>query len=368
MAEQTRGRLRMVVLGLVLALAGAEIALRVYHRWAAGTPLLSFLPGTRRRMFPLDPFLVFGPRVDWQLEGKTHPETAYWNAQGFRTRETIGPKPPGEIRIVALGGSTTEDVWNDEGTHWPLAAERELHARGRTDVRIYNAAMSAFTSAHSLVQLELDVLPYAPDVVLLMQNLNDLFVVYAAANAGRPLDGAYHVWYGTKHMTGALDDSDVVPLRVVDFVRERIRRLSRPPPRPPLERYDLEGGVRIFRRNLESFAAVARAHGVLPIFVTTPIARSPRRFEDEDLLARKGLMNPYPPHARFLADVDRYNDVVRETGAALGVPVVDAARGVPPDDALFVDIAHTSTEGVRAVGAAVASELLLILPPPSPGP
>jgi len=367
-SDESRAKLKVVALGIALALGGAEIALRLHHRLAAGTPFFSVFPGYRQRSFPLDPFLAFGPRVDWQIEGKQHPETAYFNAQGFRTHETLGARPPGELRIVALGGSTTEDVWNDAGIHWPLIAEQELHARGRTDVRIYNAAMSAYTSAHNLVQLELDVLPYEPNVVLLMQNINDLIVVYAAGALGHPVDGSYHIRYGRKDRTGVTDDSDVVLLRSVDFVRSRLERLrASPPPPPPLERYDLEAGARLFRRNLESFAAVARVHGVLPVFVTEPIARAQEPSEAGDAAERRDPLDRYPPHERFLADFDRYNDVVRETGAALGVAVIDAARRVPADAALFMDTIHTTTAGVRAVGAVVAEDLLPVLPPPPVG-
>jgi len=367
-SDEAGAKRKVVALGIVLVLVGAEIALRLHHRQVAGTPFFSVFPGYRQRTFPLDPFLAFGPRVDWQLGGKEHPESAYWNAQGFRTRETLGPRPPGELRIVALGGSSTEDVWNEAGIHWPLVAEQELHARGRADVRIYNAAMSAFTSAHSLVQLELDVLPYAPNVVLLMQCLNDLVVVYAAGALDRPIDGSYHVRYGRKDRTGVIDDSDVVLWRSFDFVRSRLERLRASPPSPPLERYDLEAGARLFRRNLESFAAVARVHGVLPVFVTEPVARTPAPTGAAEEPASRGPLDRYPPHPRFLADLERYNDVVRETGAALGVPVIDAARRVPPDPAFFLHGVHTTTAGARAVGAVVAADLIPILPPqPSPG-
>lgn len=358
------GKVVSLAIGLVASLFLAEVSLRVYQRIVAGVPLFAFLPAYHERTFQLSPFLVFGPRIGWQIPGKTHPETAYFNAQGFRTRERLGPKPPGELRVIALGGSTTEDVWNDAGLHWPLVAERALHAAGRRDVRIYNGAMSAYTTAHSLVRLSLDVLQYRPDVILVMHNINDLLVVYGAGAQGRPVDASYLVKYGRKSLTSVLDESDVVLSRLWVFARERLRRLAPARPPPPLEDYDLESGRTLFERNLRSLVAVARAHGAEVVFVTMPLARSPLRFDETAALARGGVLDRMPSHDRFLADFDAYNESVRRTGAELGAPVIDAARLVPPDDPLFADLVHTTSAGVQVMGEAVGSRLLEILPPP----
>lgn len=368
MAAQRRTQVAALAIGLLMAFLAAEVGLRAYQRIAAGVPFFAFLPAYHERTFPLSPFLVFGPRTDWQIPNKTQPETAYFNAQGFRTRKTLGPKPTGELRIIALGGSTTEDVWNDAGIHWPLVVERELHRAGRGDVRIYNGAMSAYTTAHSLVRLSLDALQYQPDLVLVMHNINDLLVVYGAGAQEQPIDASYRIKYGRKSLTGTLDESDVVLSRLLVFLRERLERLREAGQPPALERYDLEAGRSIFERNLRSLVAVARAHGAEVVLVTMPLARSPLRFGETAALARGGVLDRMPPHARFLADFDAYNESVRRVGAALGVPVIDAARLVPSDDRLFADLVHTTSEGVEVMGRAVAPKLLAVLPPPKEQP
>lgn len=369
MTSERRGSLAagFAALAVALVVTGllAETALRLYHRWAAGVPFFSLLPGWRERAFPLDPFLAFGPRVDWQIPGKEHPESAYFNAQGFRTQETLGPPAPGEVRVVALGGSTTEDVWNEAGRHWPLAVEERLHAAGRDDVRVYNGAMSAYTSAHSLVRFATDVVQYQPDLLLVMHNVNDLLVVYRAGMLGVPMDSSYHVKYGQKSLTGQLDEDDVVLCRLCALVRERLARLAPPEPRVELGEYDLRTGLALFERNLRSLVAVARAHGTEVVLVTMPLSRSRERFDDTAALAAAGLLEAFPSHERFLADFDAYNDAIRRVGAELGVPVIDAAALVPQDDALFADIVHTTSAGVEAMGDAVAPELLRLLPPPA---
>ena len=123
-------------LALLITFVACEVTLRVYQRLARGVPLTTFLPYYRETRFQLSPFLVFGPRIDWQIPDKRRPELAYFNEQGIRVQGEVGPKFPGEFNIFAQGGSTTEDVWNGAGIHWPLVLECELRAAGHEGVRV----------------------------------------------------------------------------------------------------------------------------------------------------------------------------------------------------------------------------------------
>jgi lysophospholipase L1-like esterase len=360
--KESAKNLTALALGLVLALVVSEVGLRTYQALVRGIPFFSLLPGYHpSARFPLSPFLVFGPRVNEQLEDKQHPETSYFNHQGFRTRDTLGPKPAGQYRIIALGGSTTVDRSNEEGIHWPLVVEQRLHAAGRTDVRVYNAAMSAYSSAHSLVRLEFDILPYQPDLILVMDNINDLSVNYYAWHAGVPVDPNYQVKYGRRESTGVITGDDIVLWRVGHSVWVRVRDLMRRPPAPPATDYAIDRGRAFFTRNLRNIVALARANGVAVMLVTTPMCDDPAVYEQ----TRRDGGEPtlYPPFERFRADFESYNEAVREVGAELRVPVLDARRAVPGDRAYFLDVVHHTSAGVRAVGEAVAAQLLPLLAP-----
>jgi len=173
------GKWRTVVswtVALLVTFLACEVTLRAYQRIARGLPMTTLLPLKQENLFPLSPFLVFGPRIDWQIPDRTRPELARFNAQGIRMQGELGAKQTGEYRIFALGGSTTENIWNELGIHWPLVLECELRASGHEGVRVYNTAMSAYTTAHSLVRLQFDVMDYEPDMVIVMHNINDLSV------------------------------------------------------------------------------------------------------------------------------------------------------------------------------------------------
>jgi len=360
--KDTTKNLLALLLGLTVAFGTAEVALRAYQAVARGVPFFSLLPGYQHSTrFPLSPFLVFGPRLNEQLEGKRNPATAYFNHQGFRTRDTLGPRPPGQVRVIAVGGSTTVDRSNEEGIHWPLVTEQRLHEAGRADVRVYNAAMSAYSSAHSLVRFEFDLLRYQPDVLLVLHNINDLSVNYFAWHAGATADPNYLAKYGRPDLTGVVTEDDIVVSRVWHSIRGRLRDMVRRRAPPPAD-YTIDSGRAYFKRNLRNLVAVARANGVAVALATMPLCDDSAMFEQTRRAG--GDAAYFPGYSRFRADFDSYNEAIRETGRETGVPVIDLRRAVPGEPALFLDVVHHSTAGVRAVGDAAARDLLPLLPPP----
>lgn len=353
-------RRTLIVSSIVLATAAtllvAELGLRIFQRVAHGTPMASFLPSYKETRFQMSPFLVFGPRMDWQIPNKTYPAYAYFNAQGFRTADPVGKKAKGEYRIVTLGGSTTEDLWNEAGIHWPLVLELELRRQGHGAVRVLNTGMSAYTSAHSLVRYQFDVVEHEPDMIIVMHNINDLLVNYAAARATKAVDPHYKVPYGTKPYTGEISDDDIVLSRVVHSVTSRLKHWRDNASRQSIPDADISGGRAYFKRNLVHLVSLARSNGTAPVLLTMPIAKSRRVF---DGTARQD--RPFPRHERFLDDFASYNEAIREVGREHGATVIDMEALLGSDEAHFVDVVHYSTGGSIAFGTALAARLSALI-------
>ena len=359
----TGGQKNLIALGmgLCMSFAAGEGALRLYQWRVNHIPFFSIQPDYRpRARFRLSPFLVFGPRVDQRVELRRSRDS-YFSAQGFRTHELLGPKPPGVVRVFALGGSTTEDLDNDECLHWPRVAQQLVNRAGRPDVRIYNGGMAGYTTAHTLVRFEMDVLQYEPDVVLIMHDVNDLSVVYHAWRRGRPVDANYLVQFGAATYTD--DGGEIVLSRLLHSLRARLAEWTAARSPEPAGPYDLAGGRAIFERNLRSVVFVARGHGVMPVLLTMPACESESVYVHT--LGQHGFDPLVWPREfrRFLLDFDAYNETIRKVGRDLGVPVIDLRREVPGTPANFVDAVHHSAQGVRAIGEVVARGLLALLPP-----
>lgn len=342
----------------------AEVALRIVQRLTRGTPILSMLPGAQLKAFRRSPFLVFGPRVHDTLPGSGDPAWRTFNERGLRFPFRTPDRATGELRILVLGGSTSEDAQNALGIHWPLGLECLQRARGRTDLRVLNGGMSAFSTAHSLVQYQLDLADTRPDFVFVLHNINDLIVQYHALAQGKALDPTYLVRYGRKRFTGVVDDHDIVYSRVAHSLSARIRPESKGVPYTEWQ-YDLSEAERLFRRNLRSLVLAIRHSGATPVLLTMPRSSNPG-FVDAARQVRGDVgLTHFPEMERFLSDFARFNEIVREVAGQDGALLADVAAAYPDSVAYFADMVHYNTEGVRRFARIIDSLSTPFLPPSS---
>jgi hypothetical protein len=149
--------------------------------------------------------------VGYSLVGNQ--KSNYWriNQQGFRDDDPVPlEKPKNEIRIFLLGGSTAFGQWN-ASNQATLASKLEARLNERVaqqrrspekyrpttlpfykpdlekalalpiqlrdgQYRVINAAVPGYTSGNELAQLALQILPYSPDAILVLDGYTDLML------------------------------------------------------------------------------------------------------------------------------------------------------------------------------------------------
>lgn len=95
------------------------------------------------------------------------------NAQGFRNDHDFEyPKPPGRIRVVAIGDSHTQGHEAHQDYTYAAIIERYLRARG-VDAEVLNTGVSGFSTAEAYLLLQHELLRYQPDYVVLGFFAND---------------------------------------------------------------------------------------------------------------------------------------------------------------------------------------------------
>ncbi len=326
-------------------------------------------------------FLGYIPAPGFERGGNRH------NEWGFRGQPFPREKPLGEFRIFCLGGSTTYTSFvQDSDLSYPSLLEDELRQRGYSGIRVINAGVEGWTSHESLINFQLRILDFSPDLIVVYHAVNDLSArivwppeAYRGDNSGAVRDSS-----GWNSEPAALDRS--VALRIV-----RIRLGYRS---SPLSVANAFGGMAptshfwhfaslvaqdrypddffeehplpvileqnpptFFERNLENLLVSAQHHGVAAVLST---------------LAAAGE-HQFPPVKRpsnqvdYAAALRQHNDVVRAVGEKLGVPVFDFAREFPRREELFQDPIHVSEAGARAKAEYFARYLAEsgLLPPPS---
>ena len=166
--------LLLLLLGLLASLAVPEIAVRVLD--VSPRPLAPLELKSYR--LSDDPVLRYeyrpGLRADEAHFDALH-EGFTTNSLGFRDVEFPLAKPAGELRILALGDSTTAGNGVPELQHtWPKHLERRFAEAGRPELRVLNLGVGGYQPLQEARLLELRGLALEPDLVLVLVSLNDL--------------------------------------------------------------------------------------------------------------------------------------------------------------------------------------------------
>ena len=248
-------------------------------------------------------------------------------------------KPNGAVRIIAVGGSTTRNAraFRSAGIDYAQELERFLWARfPNIDFEVLNAGGDAFSSAHSLVNIQFRLIDYRPDIILLMHNINDLSVSYFGdANSDyankyllphyvNPTLQAGLSFDGFLHQSRLLTGSGL--FRFLE--KNRLQITSQ-----------IDDGAAYFRRNLIHIHQIARSNGSEVVFLSQPNAM---KFE-----------NPVEDE-----NFRRFNDIVRNVSLSVDAPFVDMFANMGQDPDLFLsDNLHYTPEGVRKFARMLGEEL-----------
>jgi len=160
-------RYRNFVLSLTLAAAavavaagGMELFLRATH--FAGARVAWTQPDDRIGW-------RFTPgREYWHFKENDHPISGRINSLGWRDVERSREKQVGVFRVAVIGDSFVEAFQVELDSTFCRIAERELSRRLRRPVEVMNFGRSGTTTTEQLLLLESDVLPCAPDLVVLL--------------------------------------------------------------------------------------------------------------------------------------------------------------------------------------------------------
>ena len=219
-----------------------------------------------------------------------------------------GHYPDPELKVVFLGGSTTECLYVDEDKRFPVLVKQALSKQLNIKVNVYNGGVSANESKHSLNILMNKVLPMKPNVVVLMHNINDLVVLRA---------------FGTYGYENSLKSH-------VQTSKNVFTRYEFPPTQHEGTEEDI---IKDFSANLKTFIAITKIRDITPVLMTQA-----NRIKDDPLY-------------------HRLNERIRQIGKEEGVPVIDLAASIPPEPGFLYDSYHYTEDGAKLAAQTIAPVL-----------
>jgi lysophospholipase L1-like esterase len=144
-------------------------------------------------LFALDRFVAwtdlgyraarYRPNEDRRLVRDEFDVRVVTNRQGIREARLPGPKPPGVLRIVALGDSFTQGYGVEEAEAYPRLLEQRLTAGG-TPTEVVNLGVPGTSPRDYVAHLADPGLAYEPDLVLVSVMANDVQDVWIQRRFG----------------------------------------------------------------------------------------------------------------------------------------------------------------------------------------
>jgi lysophospholipase L1-like esterase len=365
----------VVAISLLAAIAVSELLVR--YLWARSE---------RWAIWPVALSQTFHPDSTL-LPGVSGPAHFITNEIGLRG----APAEPGQrIRVLALGGSTTECMYLDSSETWTALLSRRLGGPGGA-AWVGNGGMSGRSAAHHLTALSrMPLRTHGISIVLVLVGGNDLGRHLKFEGQPPPLEdeelldqtftgaGGYHpapgdrgirrsaLWRLARQVRNAGRAEKGGPTPYTDgtiYARWRANRHASTARRDTLP--DLTRGVQEYRSLLERLADVARAREVKLVLMTQPTMwRADLSPAEDSLLWMGGVRDfqhqpgrPYHSARALEAGMRAYNETLLGVCRSKGLACLDLASALPKDTSVFYDDMHFNEQGARLVADRIAEFL-----------
>lgn len=270
-----------------------------------------------------------------------------------------------DLKIVFLGGSTTECVYVDEKNKWPYLVGRLLENK-HGKVNSYNSGVIGDNSLQLINILLNKIIPVNPDIVVMMETLNDLTILmyegdywnsnpYKSTFLYKPKETFFSSFRG---LLKSLKDllipnlyqrisSVLIKEGIIDeFAGVRGKKII-----------NKDYLIKKYKKNLQMFISICRSNGIVPVLMT----QASRFKEKPDAVIIKHVLSIEKDfgisYSQLRELFNAFNETVRTVGESNSVLVIDLAAKVPQEREYMYDYNHYNDKGSRFVAKIIASEL-----------
>jgi len=359
LSNRSKIKIIIVVVFMCLGFFALEFAMRFREFKKTGTWNVDYqyYYNNIERIYEPHPFFTRSLKPDSVLHyGKR--ELAI-NSSGFRGKEVPLEKSKGILRIACLGGSTTFGFAADDGgSTYPSILQNLLIEKYGKNIEVINAGVPGWMTTESLINFELRLLDYDPDIILLYNAFNDIVV-----NRWPDFQNDYRhftkpaVRY--KSAKSFFDRSFLVLKLKWKYGR---RNKSGNHYGVNRKRYDtvLDEGVQTFERNIRSLVSVARKNNIQVVLSNFSVAFDQAQSKEKQ--QNNGIFAyAYAPDLSVTGLMDglkKYNQVQKNIADDLDLVFVDTVSIMNGKDEYFSDSMHFSKEGFQMLASLFASVII----------
>lgn len=375
----------MVLFSLMVALVFGEVALRILT-----PPKKEFMvwPPNMHHVFRPDPTIMPHHGAEARFSS---------NSKGLRGPE-LGPDS--EARVLAIGGSTTECLYIDQETAWPLRLNKLLATPTRA-VWSASAGLSGMNSGDHVLHAKF-LVPQLPriDVVVALMGVNDVAVAlgtpekYVAVPADVSPETSEALFRRAfQQVPGRLENSwdyDASPVRQLALYQllRRVKvgqsrdlaahnvandgagksilkwRDNRQHASAMIDALpDLTAQLDVYRKNLNTFVDLITERKIRLLLLTQPtLWRADLNAQEQSALWMGGKSGdfmkvagaPYYTAGALAGAMVKFNEVVLSVCKERGLSCVDLANMIPKDLENFYDDCHFGSQTSERIADIVA--------------
>lgn len=245
----------------------------------------------------------------------------------------IHKKP--DLQIFFIGGSTTECENVDEEFRFPYLSGRILEEKTGLKINSDNAARSGNNSLHSINIIVNKILPYNPDMIVMMHNINDLSTLI--------YEGSYWNYNKSKSHLVCTHKNTKIQKKNDEWARSVYQK------KVLASKEEQDQLIEKYKQNLMLFISIARSHNIIPVLMTQA-----NRIEKDDTFTT-GRGADFDKLYRKL--YIKFNETIRQFGKENNVFVIDLANHIPGTEEFIYDRIHINKEGSIMVSNKIAKEI-----------
>lgn len=344
---------------LLFVLVSLELGIRADDLLKNKDPLLSSEPRNllTERPKATIPFRMFGFQLYQEKNGVRSISSRHGELYPIE-------KPKGSFRIVCFGGSTTEQAIN--GKHYPLRLQALLRERLKTDsIEVINVGNSAYATPHFLILLELDVIYWKPDLIILSENVNDLLAQYWPNFTFDYSNKYAHEFYMTPDYASRYTLPNLLfqHSRLYWFLQSEWGKITINSRRLAIRRKSYGDtpnplAAKVFEQNLNTFIGLAKSHGIKVLLSTQPLQPSEDYFVRHFAYKSYNNIIFYPRHDEFVQHHRFFNNIIKKVASAPGVLFLDNDQMMGGREENFIDSVHYSESGLEKLAKSYADFII----------
>ena len=283
-------------------------------------------------------------------------------------------------KIVFIGGSTTECMYVTENNRFPYLSGQLIEEKTGKKINSYNSGASGNSSIHSLDILLNKIIPMNPDIVVIMQAINDYSILaydHTYWPVGTPrselitindyfpkLPKETFLW----HLKGLIRMTYPNIYQRLHLLKERIAKS--PEQNEPWDEWagrrhmikdrDFEFMKKEYKWALQMLVTTSKSHDIIPVLMT----QANRMKDDPDPIVLKSLESTLKhgiSYETFKHEYDTFNQIARDVAKSNNIPLIDLAKLVPQEKEYMYDIMYYNDTGSVFVANIISEHLINVL-------